>query len=222
MDNICIFCDVETDGPSPVKNNLVAVSLIAFCRLSKKILGFCRYAVKSQEKEQNASTMEGFWKNHPDLYKMYIDNGMEIYDVAEKCNSFIGNILEHTNQTEYEFGSDCLGFEMKWMDYLFNYADMTAKNNLTYFGTDIYSTADGYFGCGRLDVWKHIESVYQTPEIVNNHDCLSDVLKQALLYSDICRLNAELEPLKTAENIDIVKTYFLHNGAQMNIERYFI
>jgi hypothetical protein len=123
-------------------------------------------------------------------------------------------------QRAYEFGSDCLGCEMKWLDYLFATTD--TENLVPYWGTDLYSTVAGVFNVPRHLGGKQIKNFY-THDIVNNHDCLCDALRQALIYVDLIRYSNH----DTSSRLDLIdqlsnmRRFFLENGSEMNICHYF-
>lgn len=192
---VLIVADVESDGPSVRANSMFALGGVAIEVATKTVLGGFSYCTKERTgATRNEDTMK-FWMA-PEQKPMYDALHAQQVDMADAMTGvavWVARIKELRPDATITFASDCLPYDMKWMD-----TEMTEHVRpyvFGYSGFDLYSYLAGVLNAPRHKMWVVVDTLKEegilccaADGVVHDHHPYNDALYEAVLAVDSVRM----------------------------------
>jgi len=175
-----ISIDVETDGPTPMKNNLLSIGLCGITNIGEEKFAV-KYNIKSLEGHIADEQTMKFWSGFPDMWKAINTDPEDYKDVFLKISDEL-KILAKNYKIIFSAGPACF-------DWMFFKCYYELANNGTFY--DI-----GFQCYCQSTTWNLLKKIKKiSPEKSNAfkelftkdglHDPLSDARNQAKFYNFI-------------------------------------
>ena len=129
--------DVETDGPCPLTNSLLALGCVLFTDEGKEIDRFQGYMKPLPDRQPNTDTMTNFWSRFPEVYKEITKNAVFPVRVMSQFHQFLESYVSHKDDLRFVASPSC--FDWMFLKCYYEQFKQTTWRDIGYYCWDIMS-----------------------------------------------------------------------------------
>lgn len=190
MTNLYLSFDIEADGPSPCRNNMLSLGICGLTDDANIVYKYCKNLKPLENHVIDPDTKARFWDKNPELWEKVNQDQVTYCDAMQELANDLANL--RSNGYVITWIAMPAAYDWQWLNYYWNYAiekNVNLYNQTLGFKAECLSTAWKTFtsmnGKSHSENDKLWNDAYGNNE--HKHNAYYDALHQGLVYINLLK-----------------------------------